>query len=650
MITITLTRIKKAFLHPGAALHYIKNYFQGGIIKLRYKFFKKINLEKQLFPLTSRNWESHFIYKTNSKFFIDDENFLKEIVNQNFVLPTAERILLQEFGFLGEPPKILKNINWREDIKSGHVWSNDFYLDLREDLNKDFNKGWDIKMVWELSRFNYLIPLALAYYRTGEEKYLNKWQELILDWIKNNPVYYGPNWLNAMEAAIRVCNWIFSWEIIIARNKKQEARNKLGKEFLETFLASLYEHGRFIYFNLEYAPIRSNHYVSDIVGLIYLGVMFPEFKESKKWLKKGVKALEAEMKYQVYDDGVDYELSAFYHRYKTELFLWASWLCKINNIKLSEGFWLKLKKMVVFNKSIIKPNGLASQIGDTDDGRLHIVWEDFYSAEKRNHFALFKLCQWARGEKLANEIKTSKGFAEGGIYIMRSRDFYLITGRGASCYGRGGSHIHNDMLSFELNFFGEDFIVDPGTYVYTSDLKERNRFRSTKAHNTVLLDNQEQNPFFRDPFYIEQKAKFKVNQFAESENKILFDGQHSGYERLEEPIIHKRRFVFYKQENKLEIYDSFLGEGEHFLEWNFHLSPKIKLWLKGDINESREIILVGENSSLLFLIPKILNCVIMEDEFSPSYGVKIPSRALRFSGFLNKDSQKEFEFKIEPIR
>jgi hypothetical protein len=45
-----------------------------------------------------------------------------------------------------------------------------------------------------------------------------------------------------------------------------------------------------------------------------------------------------------------------------------------------------------------------------------------------------------------------------------------------------------------------------------------------------------------------------------------------------------------------------------------------------------------------------LNCVIIEDEVLPSYGVKLPAKTIRFSGFLEKDSQKEFEFKIEAMK
>jgi len=631
MITITSTRLKKAWLHPGVAILYVRNYLKGELLRfyLTHPF---------LFIFYDRRKKINFEKLPKGIFFTKNKEFLEEIAHQDFIIPTANRILNNEFGFLGINPKILKDLDWHQDIKSGHTWPNDFYLDLREKLAKDYNKGWDIRNVWELSRFHYLIPLALAFYQTGEEKYLIKWQELIEDWIKNNPVYYGPNWINAMEVAIRACNWILSFEII---NSKLVTWNlKLKQGFLEDFLSSLYEHGRFIFNNLEYAPIRSNHYLTDVVGLIYLGLFFQSNKEGQKWLDYGKKALEEEMKYQVYDDGVDYELSISYHRYKIELFLWAAYLLKINKINLSNEFWLKLGKMMNFVLAIIKPNGLAPQIGDSEDSRLHLIWENYFSWEKRNYDSLIKLFSLASGKQVENYPLNSQSFSQSGFYLFKDNGFYLITGRHQACYGKGGSHTHNDILSFELSMFGEDLIIDSGTYVYTSDYEERNKFRSTRAHNTVIIDNQEQNPLSQDPFYFEQRVQMKVIQWEEQKDFILFKAEHDGY---------RRSFLWQKQNKLLLITDKFTGEGHHELEWNFHLAPEVKIWNKTEVKDKKELLLITPHHSFLFTAPQDLNCAIIEDEVSPSYGVKILAKTIRFSGFLNKDSQKEFEFKIESV-
>jgi len=155
MIAITASRIQKALLHPGAAILYVRNYLKGEWLRFRLA-------HPFSFIFHDRRKKMNFEKLPKGIFFIENKEFLEEIVRQDFIIPTANRILNNEFGFLGVPSKILKDLDWHQDIKSGHTWPHDFYLDLRENLSKDYNKGWDIKYVWELSRFHYLIPLALA--------------------------------------------------------------------------------------------------------------------------------------------------------------------------------------------------------------------------------------------------------------------------------------------------------------------------------------------------------------------------------------------------------------------------------------------------------------------------------------------------------
>ncbi len=651
MLNITSSRIKKALLNPKAALLYLRNYLSGEILRWKLKFQKN-----RVIPKLRPN--------PNFVFFTDVPEFIKEISEQDFIIPTANKLSNNEFSFLGAPSTILKPLIWNKDIKSGYQWPNDFYLDLRENLVKDYDKGRDIKMVWELSRFHFLVPLALAFYKTGEEKYLQKWQEFIEDWMLNNPVYYGPNWMNAMEVAIRAANWIFSWEIIRKKLRKLK-KIKLEKEFQERFFAFLFNHGKFIYSNLEYAPIRSNHYLSDLAGLIYLGLFFLPYSEGKKWLKKGISGLEEEMYYQVYEDGVDYELSIPYHRYVTELFLWSAWLYRLNanpnrlQIRLKLLFWKRLAKMVKFVVAYTKPNRLAPQIGDSDDSRFHLVWEDYYLWERRNHSAVIKLYNYVfKEEKTALENGGGKSisFPRAGIYILKDippcqktkEGFYLISGRNKACYGRGGSHTHCDVLSFELFWGTEDIIIDPGTFVYTSNLRARNKFRGTRAHNTVLIDNQEQDKFGLDPFTVEQLTQLKVISWKEDNEKIIFCAQHNGYQRLNSSIIHQREFQYWRKQKLLVIKDTFKGTGEHLIEWNFHLAPQIKVWLKNrSSGEKREIILLGRKNQWLFSVPGTLDCVIIEDEVSPSYGVKTTAKTIRCSTFIER--AREFEFGIKLI-
>ena len=85
-------------------------------------------------------------------------------------------------------------------------------------------------------------------------------------------------------------------------------------------------------------------------------------KGEKKWLEKGVSALEEEMKFLVYPDGVDFEGSISYHRFVTELFLSTTLLCLKNDIDFPQWYMNRLEKMIVFVIYYTKPDGTAPQI------------------------------------------------------------------------------------------------------------------------------------------------------------------------------------------------------------------------------------------------------------------------------------------------
>ena len=61
-----------------------------------------------------------------------------------------------------------------------------------------------------------------------------------------------------------------------------------------------------------------------------------------------------------------------------------------------------------------------------------------------------------------------------------------------------------------------------------------------------------------------------------SDDIDIFIGEHYGYNRFINPVIHQREFKFYKKTGKLEIIDRFNGIGDHHFIWNFILCPYLK--------------------------------------------------------------------------
>jgi len=128
----------------------------------------------------------------------------------------ADLICEHIFDLLGSRPKSLgpkgKNyqlIDWHSDFKSGHRWNpKTFY----RNICFGHIEGVDVKVPWELSRFQHLNILGQAYILTKNRKYAEEFVNQIRDWIKSNPVAFGVNWKCAVDVAIRAANWLVAQE------------------------------------------------------------------------------------------------------------------------------------------------------------------------------------------------------------------------------------------------------------------------------------------------------------------------------------------------------------------------------------------------------------------------------------------------------
>ena len=101
-----------------------------------------------------------------------------------------------------------------------------------------------------------------------------------------------------------------------------------------------------------------------------------------------------------------------------------------------------------------------------------------------------------------------------------------------------GGHGHNDCLSFVAVLAGCELVTDTGSYIYTSNYKERRCRRSTQCHNTPMIAQQEINRFI-DPdnlWFLHEDAIPRVDQWFDPNTISIFRGSHSGYIRLDPPV------------------------------------------------------------------------------------------------------------------
>jgi hypothetical protein len=536
-------------------------------------------------------------------------------------IDAAERVMRHELDLLGSGPVALgERIDWHRDFKSGRTWPPVYHRDVTVvDLGDDS----DIKVVWELSRFTHLLALGKAYAYTGDERYAAEYTAQVLSWIAANPPLTGANWACAMEVAIRAVHWIWAYEMF-------RPSPALTPSFKVELLKSVLAHGRFILANLEYCETReagrsvrlnSNHYLADLVGLVYLGLMFPEFREAGEWLRLGVQELFCEIEEQVHPDGVDYEHSTSYHRLVTEMFTSAFLLAARNGVPVPAAAWQRLERMYEFVEATIRPDGRSPQIGDSDDGRLHpLGWSemddhryllaigaalfgraDFKAACARGRAGPAPAAASVPAELVwllgpdgiarfralpdagagAGATARSRAFPHGGFYVLAASDIHVVCDAGGgSIRGRGGHH-HNDTGSFELSAGGRAWIVDPGSYVYSADPAARNLFRSTAYHNTVVVDGQEMNRMNGSLlFLLGDEARGEVLAWRADAARDVLEVRHHGYARLGEAVVHDRRLGLDRAAaggTALLVQDRLTGGGIHGIESFLHFDAGIDL-------------------------------------------------------------------------
>jgi hypothetical protein len=468
----------------------------------------------------------------------------------------------KEIGFFNSlnsaslaPARVPPELEWRRDPRSGYLWP----LDYHRDLKLQRSDGSDVRVLWELNRLGHLLHLDDP---VEFVKQLRSWHD-------QNPYGRGPNWSCAMEVALRAIN-------ILAAFERLRKSPEFDEEVLIFVLRLLREHGLFIAYNLEFSYIAtSNHYLSDVAGLLWLAVMLPELEDAEWWNDLALPALLREMDKQICADGSDYESSTGYHRFVLELFLYSFMLCRENKIEIEPKYWRKLHQMLFYVKAYLRPDGFAPLIGDTDGGQVL----PFQQHRADDHAYVLDIgAEVFNDPSLKFPEQNSKAFPDAGIYIMRKGDCYLcFNASGAGIHGRG-SHGHNDALSIEISARGRAFIVDPGTYVYTGDLKMRHAFRSTAYHSTVKIDGREQNTTdVNTPFVIGNEAQPRVLEWQSNENYDKVVAEHYGYRRLGSPVTHRRTVTFNKPECSWLIEDEFLGSGEHDVETWFHFNDGLQL-------------------------------------------------------------------------
>ena|GEM_PF-647793 len=511
---------------------------------------------------------------------------------QERALDRAQRAARREFRLFGSSISFADRdrIDWSLDPVSGRRYPMLPSRSLRLDEG-----GMDPKLPWALGRLDQLIALGQGYWVAPDaaqrEPFAAEFKRQATDFIASNPLGVGIHWTSPMEVALRASNLALGLAMVRTSPSAADAR------FLLTVMRSLVEHCEFVEAHLEdRAVVPNNHLIANFVGLLVVGLVFPELPTSARQVPRAVSGLREQMQAQVHEDGYSFEGSVPYHRLSLELFTLAQVVARSSSVELGGTFTDRLRKMFGVAKAYCSEAGIAPQVGDNDSGRA-LVLRDRASLDhgylaalgaallreaalKRTGDGVPDEVVWLLGGRALEDFERMEGSAPpqtfsspaGGLHLFRGGAALVAVSAGPNGQNGIGGHSHNDKLSFELHLSGAPVIVDPGSPTYLRDRAQRNAFRSTRAHNTVQLDDREQSPLDPErPFALGDEARARVEVWDHSASRTTLIASHFGYATFSPPVQILRTFLLHETSRALVVSDQVLGGGSHSAVGRLHL-------------------------------------------------------------------------------
>lgn len=468
-------------------------------------------------------------------------------------------------------------------------------------LNRSCQLGWppcwdpeDLPRLWiyNLHYFQWLDSLAYTDCRAA-----------VRDWIgrcppSNRTVVWEP-----YPVSLRLINWL---QIFFAKYFRQL---QADAEFREEIEESLGAQARWLNRRLEFR-LLGNHLLENAVALVMTGNLF-RGREAQSWRRRGLKILEREIGEQILDDGFHFELSSMYH-------LRATWLMLLleaggggDEARPSEGI---LERMFQALERITHPDGEISLFGDSA--------LDIYPGPEALRRA---------AEKITGKAHPTAGELSGGWELPRAGYFGFRDRKGNCLICDAGpigpdyipAHGHGDIFSFELSLRGRRVVVDGGVSGYEAG-PDRAYDRSTRAHNTVEIDGEDQAEFW-GIFRVGRRGRPRDVECEIIGDSFFLQGWHDGYRRLPGSPIHHRSFRRFPG-GVIEVSDRVVSSRPVRCVSRIHLHPdcRIEKW------EGSMATVAYPGGRFLVIFSGSGKLEIEKSFYSPRFGLRLENRALAF--------------------
>jgi len=522
-------------------------------------------------------------------FFSDSRSLaidLKKILGaqgEESVIAEADRILEGSLPFFGRlsftcgfPPRWFQNPATGQRVSPGRSWTQMRFA------SDDYG---DLKFILEPSRFLFVYPLARAYAISGDERFPAAFWSAIENWAANSPPMSGPLWICGQESSLRILAWSFALAAFLHSLATTPQRVAL-------LLSMIAAHAWRTVQTVGYARSqRSNHLISEAVGLWTAGTLYPELRDAAAWQKQGAQLLREAVLEQITPEGAYLQDSFNYQRMVLQQLLWTLRLSEICKIHLDPEIRTRTVAAFEFIGRFADPeSGYAPNHGSNDGSYILPLaacdYGDFRPLMRLGSCVLDRPSALQPGPWDEATLwlcgKSAKAAEREPAYQVTSTPGYHRLGAENSwALVRAGRYTRRpfqaDQLHVDLWWHGLNLAWDAGTYLYNGAPPWNNGLAGSAVHNTVMVDRRDQMRRAGRFLWLDW-AQASGRSFSTSSTASLsktsadspncFEGEHDGYRRLG---VKHRRMVQCVTEDAWVIVDDLLGAGEHELRLHWLL-------------------------------------------------------------------------------
>jgi uncharacterized heparinase superfamily protein len=350
-------------------------------------------------------------------------------------------------------------------------------------------------------------------------------KEVAGDWITNYPLERRAAGWEPYPTSLRLVNWC---AVFFARDAEWTAADPV---FRDALWRSIYLQAEWLLRHVE-THLMGNHLLENAAALAFCGSCFGG-EAAERWKRAGVDLLAEQLPEQILGDGCHFEQSPMYHLRATYVL---TSLLNTGDAELAEQVREPLERMMSASLRLCHPDGQIALLGDSAFS-VHNQPTDLWDW-------WIRVARDTRAEKRVNPEVFA--LPDSGYYGARhSNGHYLICDAGPMGPDRQMGHAHGDLFSFELSLRGHRVICDSGVHGYDSD-PYRPYCRSTRAHNTVEVDGEDQCEFWAT-FRVARRARPREVRWEPTEDGFRLSGWHDGYERLSGKPRHYRQFSWHER-------------------------------------------------------------------------------------------------------